>query len=79
LRKDRVRAFAAGRRVGDDANPMSARRLAARQVANVSEQSADWCAQDMHNAERRGHPAFTQYSLCRRRPIYSPNIGDQIS
>ena len=46
-------ARAAGRRVGDDADLVAARRLAAREVEDMPEQAADRRAQHMQDFERR--------------------------
>ena len=50
-----IGAFAAARRVGNDADLVAARRLAAREVANMPEQSADRRAKDMQDVESVGH------------------------
>jgi hypothetical protein len=42
---------AAGRSIGDDADPVPARRLAARQIEHMPEQSADRSAQHMQNVD----------------------------
>ena len=53
-------ALAAGR-IGDDADPVAARRLAARQVADVPEQSADRRAQHVQDVE--GEPPSAVHTL----------------
>ena len=58
-------ARAAGRRVGDQADPVSARSLAARQVEHVAEQPADRRAQDMQDLESAGVPfAMRAFTIC---------------
>ena len=48
---------ASGRSVHDQADPVSARRLSAREIDHVTEQSADRSARDVQNAKRAGHVA----------------------
>ena len=59
FRERSVGAFAAARRIGDHADLVSARRLAAREVADMAEQAADRGAQHMQDVEGIRHRSFT--------------------
>ena len=59
LGERRVGALAAARRIGDDADLVAARRLAAREVADMPEQSADRRAQHVQDVEGVRHRPFT--------------------
>jgi hypothetical protein len=54
-----VGALAAGRGIGNDADPVSTGRLAAREIADVAEQSTDWRTEHMKDVEGVRHRPFT--------------------
>jgi hypothetical protein len=55
-RESRLGAFPAGRRIGHDADLMSARRLAAREIEHMAEQPADRGSEDVQYPERTIRP-----------------------
>ena len=63
--ESRVGLCAAARRIGDHADPVSARRLAACEVADMAEQSADRGAQHVQDVE--GSAGGRVYPLLTRR------------
>jgi hypothetical protein len=68
------RLFAARRGVGNKPNPMSARRLTAREVDDVAEQPSDRSAQHVQDVELFGHRHVNSASV-NHRPFASWTDG----